>query len=105
MLRRKKKKKSYAFLHIKRAYRRGQGHEPIRRSDSPMRRSRCRLRRRTHERVNSGLEDVRSSSPGGRARRLRKLNSFHRLDFEYTNTGFSSRIRSMKFLEKAKQKF
>jgi len=46
MLRRKKKKKSYAFLHIKRAYRRGQGHEPIRRSDSPMRRSRCRLRRR-----------------------------------------------------------
>lgn len=50
----------------------------------------------SHERVNSGFENVRSATPGGRARRLRKLNSSHGLDFERVTenmiSGFSSRI-------------
>lgn len=44
----------------------------------------------SHERVNSRLEYVRSSSPGSRARRLRKLNSSHRLDFKRTRQNMNT---------------
>lgn len=57
--------------------------------------------------VNSRFEDIRSTPPGGRARRLRKSNWSHRFDFEHTrqdmHTSISSGIWRMSFLGKTRE--
>lgn len=56
------------------------------------------------EGVDTRFEDLGGASPGGRARRFRKLNRSHRFDFERVqrelHDGFSSR---MSFLGKTKE--